>query len=127
MRYFTILETASHPLFGADFHSNPPEEVFKNFEGATRNTEMTGCSRVASVHDPRSGQKGHIDMDGIIEGGSALAAVVATRCEGKGGGGPRVELVPSHGGCKLTRCSRDVQLQCWPRYPGQWFAVQGSL
>ena len=124
--FYDTSET-SHPPFGADFHSNPLKEVFKNFEGATRNTEMTGGSRVASVHDPRPGQKGHIDMDGIIEGGSALAAVVAIRCEGKGDRGPRVELVPSHGGCNLTRCLRVVQLQCCPRYPRQWFAGQGAV
>ena len=46
--------------------------MFKHFEGA-HNTEMTGGIGVACFHDPRSGQKGHIDANGVIEGKSAEA------------------------------------------------------
>ena len=60
-------EAAAHPPFRADFHADSPIETFKHFEGA-RNTEMTGGVSVACVHDPRSGQKGHIDANGVIEG-----------------------------------------------------------
>ena len=59
-------EAAAHLPFGADFHANPTVKTFKHFEGA-RNTEMTGGLGVACVHDPRSGQKGHIDKNGVIE------------------------------------------------------------
>ena len=39
--------------------------------------------------------------------------------------GPRVELVPSHGGCNSIRCLRGFQLRRWRRYPEkQWFAGQ---
>ena len=42
--------------------------------------------------------------------------------------GPRVELVPSHGGCNLTRYLRGFQLRCWRRCPEkQRFAGQGGL
>ena len=67
-----IFEAAAHPPFRADFHADPPIETFKHFEGA-RNTEMTGGVSVACVHDPRSGQKGHIDANGVIEGEPAEA------------------------------------------------------
>ena len=37
--------------------------------------------------------------------------------------GPRVELVPSHGGCNLKRYLRGFQLRRWRHYPKQqWFA-----
>ena len=65
-------EVAAHPLFRADFHADPPVKTFKHFEGA-HNTEMTGGIGVACVHDPRSGQKGHIDANGVIEGKPAEA------------------------------------------------------
>ena len=100
--------------------------MLKDFEGA-RNTEMIRGSRVASVHDIRSGQIGPIYVDGVIEGGSAPAAVVAIRRGGDGDRDPRGKLVPSHGGCSSTRHLRCVKLQWWPRYPGQWFARQGAL
>ena len=109
MRGFTILEAASHPSFSANFHSNPPKQVFKNFGGAG-NAEMTGGSRVASMHDPRSDQKGHRDVDAVIEGESAPAAVAAIGRGGDSDRDPRVKLVPSHGGCNLTKCLRGVQL-----------------
>ena len=32
-----------------------------------RDTEMTGGIGVACMHDPRPGQKGHIDANGVIE------------------------------------------------------------
>ena len=57
---------------------------------------MTGGSKIPSVHDSRSGQKRPIDADGIVEGGSAPAAVVAIRRGGNDDRGPRVELVRSH-------------------------------
>ena len=60
-------EAAAHPLFRADFHVDPTVKTFKHFEGA-HNTEMTGGIGVACVHDPRSGQKCHIDANGVIEG-----------------------------------------------------------
>ena len=42
--------------------------------------------------------------------------------------GPRVELVPSHGGRNLTRYLRGVRLRRWRRYPEQqWLARQGEL
>ena len=28
---------------------------------------MTGCIGVACMHDPQSGQKGHIDANGVVE------------------------------------------------------------
>ena len=34
---------------------------------------MTGGIGVACVHDPRSGRKGHIDANGVIEGKPAEA------------------------------------------------------
>ena len=37
---------------------------------------------MACVHDPRFGQERHINTDGVIEGGSAPAAVVAIRRQG---------------------------------------------
>ena len=55
-------EAAGGPLFRADFH----------FEGA-HNTEMTEGIGVACVHDPRSGQKWYIDVNGFIEGKPAEA------------------------------------------------------
>ena len=79
MREFTKIKTKSHPPFGADFHSNPPKEVFKSFAGA-RNTEMTVSSRIARVDHPRSGQKDHIDVDVVIE--EVPVAVVAIRRRG---------------------------------------------
>ena len=51
-------EAVAHPSFRAGFH-------------AVRDTEMTGGIGVACVHDPRSGRKGHIDANGVIEGGPA--------------------------------------------------------
>ena len=59
-------EAAAHPPFRAGFHTNPPVEAFKHFEGA-RSTEMTGCIGVACMPDPRSSPKGHIDANGVIE------------------------------------------------------------
>ena len=67
-----IFEAAAHPSFRADLHADPPVGTFKHFEGA-RNTEMTGGVGVACVHDPRSGQKVHIDVNGVIEGEPAEA------------------------------------------------------
>ena len=52
--------------FRAGFHTNPPIEAFKHFEGA-RDTEVTGGIGVACMHDPRSGQEGHIDANGVGE------------------------------------------------------------
>ena len=37
---------------------------------------------MAYVHDPRSGQERHTNSGGVIEGGSAPAAVVAIRRRG---------------------------------------------
>ena len=54
------------PTFRADFHTNPPVESFKHFEGA-HNTNVTGGIGVACVHDPRSGQEGHIDANRVIK------------------------------------------------------------
>ena len=71
------LEAASHPPFCADFHTYPPIEALRHCEGA-RNTEVTGGIGVACAHDPRSGQKGHIDTDGVIEEGPARTTGVAT-------------------------------------------------
>ena len=34
---------------------------------------------MASVHDPRSGQERHVNTDGVIQGWSAPAAVVAIK------------------------------------------------
>ena len=65
-------EAAGDPLFRADFHAEPPVKKFKHFEGA-HNTEMTEGIGVACVHDPRSGQKWHIDANGVIEGKPAEA------------------------------------------------------
>ena len=73
MRAFTKLTTTSHSPFGADFHSNPPKEVYKSFAGA-HNTEMTVSSRVATVHN----------LDVVIEGGSIPVAVEAIRRRGDG-------------------------------------------
>ena len=39
---------------------------------------------MACVHDPRSGQEWHIDADGVIKKGSALAVVVGIRRRGGG-------------------------------------------
>ena len=61
-----VFEAAAYPPFRAGFHANPPIEAFKHFEGA-RDTEMTGGIGVACMHDPRSGQKGHIYANGVIE------------------------------------------------------------
>ena len=46
--------------------------MFRHFEGA-RDTEVAGGIGVACVHDPRSGQKGHLDADGVAEGEPAEA------------------------------------------------------
>ena len=59
-------EAAAYPPFRAGFHTIPPIEAFKYSEGA-RDTEMTGGIGVACMHDPRSGQKGHTDADGVVE------------------------------------------------------------
>ena len=55
-----------YPPFRAGFHTNPPIEAFKHFEGA-RDTEVTGGIGVACMHDPWSGQEGHIDANGVVE------------------------------------------------------------
>ena len=65
-------EAAAHPPFRAGFHADPPVKTFKHFEGA-RDTEMTGGIGVVCVHDPRSGQKGHIDANGVMDGEPAEA------------------------------------------------------
>ena len=39
---------------------------------------------MACAHDPRSGQKGHIDADGVIEEGLARMAGVSIRCRDDG-------------------------------------------
>ena len=57
-------EAAAYPPFCAGFHTNPPIKAFKHFEG---DTEMTGGISVACMHDSRSGQKGHIYADGVVE------------------------------------------------------------
>ena len=57
-----------HPPFRAGFHTNPPVEAFKHFEGA-HNTKVTGGIGVACMHDPQSGQEGHIDANGVIKRG----------------------------------------------------------
>ena len=44
--------------------------------------EVTRGIGVACVHDPRSGQERHINADGVIQGGSARAAVVSIRRRG---------------------------------------------
>ena len=61
-----VFEAAAYPLFRAGFHANPPIEAFKHFEGAS-DTEMTRGIGVAFMHGPRSGQKGHIDANGVVE------------------------------------------------------------
>ena len=61
-----------HPPFRAGFHTNPPVEAFKHFEGA-HNTEVTGGIGVACMRDPRSGQEWHIDVNGVIEGRPSYA------------------------------------------------------
>ena len=73
-------EAAAHPLFRADFHADPPVKTFKHFEDA-HNTEMTGGIGVACVHDPRSGQKWHIDANGIIKGSRPRRAGASTGLE----------------------------------------------
>ena len=40
--------------------------MFKHFEGA-RDIEVTGGIGVACMHDPRSGQKGRINANGVVE------------------------------------------------------------
>ena len=65
-------EAAGDPLFRAHFHAEPPVKTFKHFEGAL-NTEMTGGIGMACVHDPRSGRKGQIDANAVIEGKPAEA------------------------------------------------------
>ena len=42
---------------------------------------MTGGIGVACVHDPRSSQKGHIDVNGVIEGSRPRRAGVSTGLE----------------------------------------------
>ena len=59
-------EAAAYPPFRADFHTNPLIEAFKHFEGV-RDTEMAEGIGVACMHDPRPGQKGHIDANGVVE------------------------------------------------------------
>ena len=59
-------EATAYQSFRAGFHTNPPIEAFKHCEGA-RDTEMTGGIGVACLHDPRLGQKGHIDANGVVE------------------------------------------------------------
>ena len=78
-------EAASYPSFGADFHTYPPIETFQHFQCAC-DTEVARGIGVACVHDPWSGQEWHINEDGVVKGGSALAAVVARRR----GGGDRI-------------------------------------
>ena len=58
--------------FVQTFMPNHQQKKFKHFEGA-HNTEMTEGIGVACVHDPRSGQKWHIDANGVIEGKPAEA------------------------------------------------------
>ena len=81
---FLTLEAASHPNVFADFHTNPPIEVFKHFAGV-RNTETTGGINVAYVHNPQSSQKGHMNADGVVERGSVWTAkrFITRRSEGK--------------------------------------------
>ena len=59
-------EAAAYPPFRAGFHVNPPIEAFKQLESA-RDTEVTGGIGVACIHDPRSGQEGHIDANKVVE------------------------------------------------------------
>ena len=65
-------EAAAYLPFRAGFHTNPPIEAFKHFEGA-RDTEMAGGIGVACMHDPRSGQKAHIDANGVVKKRSSRA------------------------------------------------------
>ena len=72
------LEAASYPPFGADFHTYPPIETFQHFE-CSCDTEVARSLGVACVHDPWSGLERHINANGIVEGRSAPAAVMAIR------------------------------------------------
>ena len=40
---------------------------------------MTRGIGAACVHDPRSGQERHMNIDGILQRGSALAAIAAIK------------------------------------------------
>ena len=66
------------PDSGAGFHTHPPTKAFQHFECACE-TEVTRGIGVACVHNPRSGQERHVNADGVIEGWSAPAAVVAIK------------------------------------------------
>ena len=78
-------EAAAYPPFRAGFHANPPIEAFKHFESA-RDTEVTGGVGVARLHDPRSGQEGHVDANGVVKRRPSKAGGVAVGLGGGGGG-----------------------------------------
>ena len=73
-------EAAAYPPFCAGFHANPPKEAFKHFESA-RDTEVTGGVSGARLHDPRSGQEGHVDghvdANGVVKRRPSKAGRVA--------------------------------------------------
>ena len=78
-------ETAAFPPFRAGFHDNSPIEAFKHFESA-RDTEVTGGVGVARLHDPRSGQEGHVDANGVVKRRPSKAGRVTVWSGGDGGG-----------------------------------------
>ena len=78
-------EAAAYPPFRAGFHANPPIEAFRHFESA-HDTEVTGGVGVAHLHDPRSGQEGHVDANGVVKRRPSKAGRVAVWLGGGGGG-----------------------------------------
>ena len=78
-------EAAAYPPFRAGFHANPPIEAFEHFESA-HDTEVTGGVGVARLHDPRSGQEGHVDANGGVKRRPSKAGRVAVWLGGGGGG-----------------------------------------
>ena len=78
-------EAAAYPPFRAGFHANPPIEAFKHFESA-RDTEVTGGVGVARLQDPRSGQEGHVDANGVVKRRPSKAGRRTVWSGGDGGG-----------------------------------------
>ena len=76
-------EAAAYPPFRAGFHANPPIEAFNE---SARDTEVTGGVGVARLHDPQSGQEGHVDANGIVKRRPSKAGGVAVVLGGGGGG-----------------------------------------
>ena len=55
----------AQPPASGDAHADPPVELFQKAEGF-RGTQMAEGVGVASLHDERAHEHGHIDADGFV-------------------------------------------------------------